>query len=60
MEVARIKNWMRQHKHLYRCERTGSLNHTRLAEEAATTFNLYLEGSYNIPDAIFEIAQEFE
>lgn len=59
MNISQVKNWMREHTHLYRCERTGELNHTRLVQEAACALNLYVDG-YDIPENVFEIAEEFE
>lgn len=61
MQFAAARTWMKNNAHLYRDDRTGELNHTRLAEEAANSLDIYVEKrDYTIPQELFDLASEFE
>lgn len=55
--ISTIKSYMRVNRHLHLDNVTGELDHTSLAEDTASHFDLYEElTNYTIPEAIFEIA----
>lgn len=57
LELARVRRWMEYVKEVYRDGKTGEVNCTKLAEDAAEAGELYLNDTdFDIPEWVFELA----
>lgn len=53
----KVKRWMTDHAHDHEDKKTGEVNTTSLAEEAANEFDIYEDKrDYKIPDDVFDLA----
>ena len=58
MNKADVNRWMSLNRETYIDSRTGELDCTRLAEEAADMFNLYEGDECTVPEWLFEMSSE--
>lgn len=56
-DKGKVKRWMQEHVRDHEDRKTGEVNTTSLAEEAANVFDIYEDKrDYKIPDEVFDLA----